>query len=949
MSDLEVKKEIGSIEREKATDGKHLHRKLETRHLQMIALGGTIGTGLFVSSGATIAVAGPLGVLLAYAIVGILVYAVVVGLAEVAAQVPVSGAFGELTARFVDESLGFALGWNYYFLWLLCIPAELSALGVIPQYWLPDTPAWIFTLIALVLLLALNLLGVKAYGEVEYWLSLIKVAAIVIFIIIGIAIVCGANHTLGAIGFSNWSSSNVPGAPIVSITAVLSVFTNAFYSYSGTELIGVTAGEAKNPRVSIPRAIKGTFWRILLFYIISLLLIGMIIPMTDPLLANTDIRTSPFTRVLEYAGFSAGADFMNVIILISIFSAANGSVYSSSRTLQALAANKMAPEILVRTTKRGVPISSMIITAFVGGIALIGAYVGNGKVFNFLVNILSISALFCWILTILTHLGFRKAWIRQGRTLRELVFKAPFYPYFDYLGLFIGAFVFVYFIYQAATTPFDFINDAPYIAGVPLFVLPIFLHKGYQYYTNGKFTFGVDAATVDLDSNVNGGVYTESQDEELQFEHSETLMPDDSYVTVFAALSEGRIAIVKVPSNITVRKLKQIIENESQSEKAVLEKAVVTRGSKRLADDTKISEIEGSDMGILKLSIIEKPIVSTTRDAKSIRSCQICFKPTTSSCTSCGKLACLACSEKDLESGEEVRMRKVTFAEDATGVTIECPPCARAKKHDGERIAEMVNDLCQVNYTKIEQCGTGAVHCAIMDSIYRDVEFFVLFFRSSLFRSVDKKISRQVPLSKVRFNAKQEYEYVANFKVLQACFDKHKVDIAIPVERLMKCKFQDNLEFMQFVKRHWDTYYPGGAYDALTRRGTSASGHAPPQKTVTSKTSAPQLKKSAAAASSAPGRNSIAAAALGTAGPDVHKRLQEMTQQSEEMKLAVGQVEKERDFYFSKLREIELYVSEQIEDPTTENKEAWAEIQNIMYKTEEGFEPPTEVADAEIF
>ncbi|KAJ3115474.1 hypothetical protein HK100_001328 [Physocladia obscura] len=513
--------------------GKRLHRGLETRHLQMIALGGTIGTGLFVSSGSTIAVAGPLGVLIAYILVGILVYAVgnpmfinlltVVAIGEMCTQVPVSGAFGEIATRFLDPSVGFALGWNYYFQWLLTIPAELSTFGTIAIYWAPDSQPWIYTLIALILLIAFNFLGVKAYGEVEYWLSMIKVASVSIFILIAFAIVCGANHDLGAVGFSNWNPDNNPGAPVVSFLAILSCFTNAFYSYGGSELIGVTAGEAKNPSVSVPRAIKGTFWRILLFYILSLLFIGMIIPMSDPELADTDIRTSPFTRVLQYAGIGVGADIMNAVILLSVFSAGNGAIYASSRTLQNIAANGMAPAIFSHTTSRGVPIVSMVITSLVGSLALIGAYVGNGIVYNFLLNVLSISGLITWLMVLVTHLNFRWAWRAQGRRDEDLIYKAPWFPYFDFIGLFIGVFVLAYFIYNATLSDFDVVYDSPFYAGLPLFIVPLVAYKIYSYATTGKLAFGVDRLTVDFDTNKNGGVYETVADEKLELEGNQSI------------------------------------------------------------------------------------------------------------------------------------------------------------------------------------------------------------------------------------------------------------------------------------------------------------------------------------------------------------------------------------------------------------------------------------------
>ncbi|KAI8611795.1 calponin homology domain-containing protein [Chytriomyces sp. MP71] len=266
-----------------------------------------------------------------------------------------------------------------------------------------------------------------------------------------------------------------------------------------------------------------------------------------------------------------------------------------------------------------------------------------------------------------------------------------------------------------------------------------------------------------------------------------------------------------------------------------------------------------------------------------------------------------------------------------------------------------INDLSQLGITKIEQCGTGIVQCVIMDSIYRDV-----------------------PLKKVKFNAKHEYEYIANFKVLQAVFDKHKVDQNIPIERLAKCKMQDNLEFVQWLKKlsvdkhraYWDQYYPGGEYDAIARRAASPTGSAGNlarggsgaikgsagsiatgmKKTL----STPSVAASAPPAKKAPSRlgmaSNSAAARNAQLEEEYQRNMADMTQQNMELKLTVEQVEKEREFYFSKLREIEVFVQEQMENAGAMGVEQVLEhIQGIMYKTEDGFEIPDAVDEEETF
>ncbi|KAJ3024189.1 UNVERIFIED_CONTAM: hypothetical protein HDU68_008279 [Siphonaria sp. JEL0065] len=451
--------------------------------------------------------------------------------------------------------------------------------------------------------------------------------------------------------------------------------------------------------------------------------------------------------------------------------------------------------------------------------------------------------------------------------------------------------------------------------------------------------------------------------------------PQPKPVTVFVTVSDGKTVIITISKHATIAELKMAVENEIKDEEpGALTKGSVMSGGKKWPDSTQLAEIDGSTKGVIKVSLAllsvntakkydilvfmhanlivtyPRPIVVVRKSREGNQlSCHTCFKPTTSSCVTCGKHLCASCMQfKDSDAADpEGRKRRVTFSEN-TSIAMECPACAqnRADSPVASPLSPMIvsvknhwqsnkcqptklNDLCQVNYTKIEQCGTGAVHCAIIDSIYKDV-----------------------PLSKVKFNAKQEYEYVTNYKILQAAFDKHKIDNAIPVERLMKCKFQDNIEFMQWLKKYWDQYYPGGPYDAAGRRGGSAVA------ATSYKAAASPIKKMAGAAPANANRSAIAPAAFGAAvasskgsavapAAEYQKKLLEMTQHAEELKDTVGQVEKERDFYFAKLREIEMFVSGQLEENGVANKEALTFIQNIMYKTEDGFEPP--VATEETF
>ncbi|KAJ3151216.1 hypothetical protein HK101_001914 [Irineochytrium annulatum] len=485
--------------------GKGIKRALMSRHLQMIAIGGTIGTGLFVGSGHVLANAGPIGILIAFSLTGLMVWGVVSSLGEMSTIFPVSGAFSQLSTRFVDPALGFTLGWNYWAQWAITLPAELIAGGVVMSYWFPNVQTWVWSIVFLVPLTTVNALGVRGFGEIEFILSLIKVIAIVIFLFFGFVVFCGGSAT-GVKKKKNWVwTDGNPNAPIgqdPSITsgnvqlaqfiALLNAFPNAFYSYGGTELVGVTAGEAANPRRSVPKAIKGTLIRICLFYIGALFFVGLIIPASYPGLGGT-IKTSPFTLVYQAVGISVAADIMNCVILVAVLSAANSSIYACSRTLMGLAREGKAPSMFGRVDKRGVPMLSLGISVAFGCLALIGNFVGDGKAFLVLSNIIGVAILLSWLTIAVTHLRFRAAWKAQNRDLKELPYMAPFHPFGDIIALVLGGVVIAGLLYSEVTVPFDAVNDSVLYVGFPLFIVLYCGFKGYYFVAdtlNKQFNLG---------------------------------------------------------------------------------------------------------------------------------------------------------------------------------------------------------------------------------------------------------------------------------------------------------------------------------------------------------------------------------------------------------------------------------------------------------------------------
>ncbi|KIJ67545.1 hypothetical protein HYDPIDRAFT_84867 [Hydnomerulius pinastri MD-312] len=400
----------------------------------MIAIAGTIGTGLFLGTGRSLAQGGPASMLICYAIVGFIVYVTLLLLGEMATQYPVAGSFNAYATRFFSPSYGFALSWNYWFNDAVSVASDLTAAQLVLQFWTPWHP-WVISLLFWVFLVSVNASHVRAYGELEYWLSFLKVATIVIFIIVGILVNVGVNHSHTYIGGHNW---NIPGAPFIGgFGGFAKVFVTASFAYGGTESLGITAGETKNPSRNMPRVVKFVFWRILLFYILSILLIGLNVPWNYPNLSNKTTTTSPFTIVFELAGSTAAASFMNTVILTSVLSAGNHALFAGTRVLYGLSVvkpHRHAPAIFSKTTRSGVPLFALMATSSISVLCFGSSFIGSGQLWGWLQNIVGVSNQIAWLSIGLASLRFRKAWIKQGRSVDELKFYVrwtwPWGPYF---------------------------------------------------------------------------------------------------------------------------------------------------------------------------------------------------------------------------------------------------------------------------------------------------------------------------------------------------------------------------------------------------------------------------------------------------------------------------------------------------------------------------------------
>lgn len=453
-----------------------LRRSLKSRHLTMISLGGTVGTGLFLASGGAIHSAGPGGAILSYLVIGIMVYFLMQSLAEMGAYMPVAGSFSTYATKFVDPSLGFALGWNYWYNWAITIAAELSAVTMIMKFWFPNSPSLLWSSIFLVIMFLLNYLSVKGFGEAEYWFSLIKVITVVIFIIAGTLMIFGIMGN-EAIGFKNFTVGDAPFHG--GFMAILGIFMAAGFSFQGTELLGVAAGETDNPEKSIPRAVKQVFWRILLFYVLAILVIGLIIPYTNENLANGDVAVSPFTLVFQKAGIAFAASVMNAVILTAVLSAGNSGMYASTRMLWDLARQGKAPKFLGKLNKNGVPVNALIVTALVGTLAFLASLFGDGTVYVWLLNASGMSGFIAWLGIAICHYRFRRAYVAQGKDLNLLPYKSKLFPFGPIFAFVVCAIVVIGQNYSAFMGDhIDWNGVLVSYIGLPLFLI---LWLGYKF------------------------------------------------------------------------------------------------------------------------------------------------------------------------------------------------------------------------------------------------------------------------------------------------------------------------------------------------------------------------------------------------------------------------------------------------------------------------------------
>ncbi|MHC6591673.1 amino acid permease [Arthrobacter sp. C152] len=401
-----------------------LRRSMGPRHLVMIAMGGVIGSGLFVSSGYTISQAGPLGAVIAYLVGAFVVYLVMACLGELAIAYPVSGAFHIYAARSIGPATGFATAWLYWLCWAVAIGSEFTASGLLMQRWFPGVDVWVWCLVFTAVLFGLNAVSSRFFGESEFWLAIVKVAAIIALIVLGGAALLGF-HPLASGGyphlFGNFATES--GLFPNGFTGVLVTVLAVFYAFSGSELIGVVAGETKDPATAIPRAMRSTVIRLLIFFVGAITVIAATIPYSE-----VGLDESPFVTVFSAAGLPFAADIMNFVIITALLSAGNSGLFSCARMLYSLADEGHAPAALKKVTRRGIPLTALAVS-MVGGVAsLISSVVAAETVYLVLVSVAGFAVVGVWMSITASHFFHRRAFIRAGGDVAALPYRAPLFP-----------------------------------------------------------------------------------------------------------------------------------------------------------------------------------------------------------------------------------------------------------------------------------------------------------------------------------------------------------------------------------------------------------------------------------------------------------------------------------------------------------------------------------------
>ncbi|KAJ8455263.1 hypothetical protein ONZ45_g18996 [Pleurotus djamor] len=476
-----------------ASDLDQVQRKLKQRHIQMIAIAGTIGTGLFLGSGGALRGAGPLGALIAYALVGTVAYSSLCSVGEMTTHAPISGTFPHFASRWVDPALGFAVGWNYFYTQAISVPVEITAATILITFWDDNTKHLAgYTAVICVAVCAINIFGVQYFGESEFFFSIIKLTMITGLILCGLVIDLGGGPNHERIGFRYWKNPGaIAPAGLVSnintdrFLAILSVIVQAAFSFQGMELVAIAASETKNPRHNIAKAVRRVFWRIFIFYILGVLIIGMCVSSNDPALLQDSgtAAESPYVIAINRAGIKVLPHIINAGVFTSAFSAGNSFLFCASRVLYGLALRGQAPKFLTYCTKKGLPLAAVLTSSAFGFLSFMNVASGSETVFNWFVNLSTVAGFFSWWTINVTYARFHAGMKAQGRDLKANIYHNPLQPYVSYWGIFWTT---IFILINGFEVFFEWAVDdflTAYI-NIPIFIA---LYVGYKIFKRSKF------------------------------------------------------------------------------------------------------------------------------------------------------------------------------------------------------------------------------------------------------------------------------------------------------------------------------------------------------------------------------------------------------------------------------------------------------------------------------
>ncbi|PAF47213.1 hypothetical protein BKH41_08000 [Helicobacter sp. 12S02232-10] len=408
-------------------------RDLKTRHLVMIAFGGAMGTGLFVGTGESIHTAGPLGTLIAYCIASVIVYSIMLSLGELSSYFPNTGSFGDYAHRFISPSVGYLIFWLYWLNWVVTVGVEFIAVGFLMQKWLPNVEIWVWVICFSSIIFLFNFYKVKVFAESEFILSLIKVIAVSVFLLIGFGMI---GYHLYMNGFEQtfanfyFQKEDYQGFFPNGIQAVFMTILAVNFAFTGTEVIGVAVGETKDPAKAMPLAINATLWRLIIFFIGSVFIIATFLPMD-----SASITKSPFVGVLELFNVPFAGDVMNFILIIALLSTANSGLYASARMIWGLAEKRTLPRFFSKVNQRGIPMNALVLSMLMSLVALLSYFFAPQNVINNLIAVSGFSMMLVWVSVSISQYKFRKWYLAQGKKLEDLPYKTPFTPAIQILGI----------------------------------------------------------------------------------------------------------------------------------------------------------------------------------------------------------------------------------------------------------------------------------------------------------------------------------------------------------------------------------------------------------------------------------------------------------------------------------------------------------------------------------